>query len=734
MKIKILFIIIVFTTFCNAQIINFSDANFKTKLVSASSLNQIAKDMTGNFFKIDSNNDGEIQVSEALQTSYLNISYSNISSLNGIEFFTSLYDLEASNNNIATLNVSSNLNLQSLYCSYNQLTTIDLTGLNNLIYFKCNNNNLTSFNVSNLPNLGLIQVAHNQLTSLSISNLQTLNGLDCSYNQLPSLTLVNLPNTLNLNCNNNLITTLDLNGVNGLYSLTCNNNSLTSLFVKVIQFTYGGGNLEFSGNPNLQYICADEAKFAMIQNIINQYGYTNCTVGSYCTFYPSGNYYLIQGTSKYDSNLNGCDSNDSLIPNMKFSVTNGSTIGNFIAGTSGTYSFPVLAGSNVVVPKFENPSYYISNPASATVSFPSNSSPFLQNFCITKNGNHNDLEVIILPLGRAIPGFDVIYKIIYKNKGLTMQSGSINLSFNDSVLDFIIANPTISSQITNTLTWNYTNLLPFESREILVTLNLNSPMETPAVNSGDILNYTAVISGLTDEDPIDNTANLNQTVVNSFDPNDKTCLEGTTITTSMVGKFVHYIIRFENNGTANAQNIVVKDMIDTSKFDINTLIPIKGSHNFETRISSTNKVEFIFENINLPFDDANNDGYVSFKIKTKPNLVVGNTFSNSANIYFDYNFPIVTNNYITTVQNTLGLQENDFINNISVYPNPVKNILNFKTEHNISKIEVYDIAGRILSSNLVSENKIDLNNLKTGNYILKLYTEKGIMNSKIIKE
>ena len=185
--------------------------------LSASSLNQIAQDMSGNYFKIDANNDGEIQVSEAQQTSFLNISYSNISNINGIEFFTSLNDLEVSNN---------------------QLTIINLTGLNNLIYFKCNYNNLTTFNVSNLPNLGLIQVAHNQLTSLSISNLQILNTLDCSFNQLPSLTLVNLPNTLNLNCNNNLITTLDLNSVTGLYSLTCNYNLLTSLFVKVIQFFF----------------------------------------------------------------------------------------------------------------------------------------------------------------------------------------------------------------------------------------------------------------------------------------------------------------------------------------------------------------------------------------------------------------------------------------------------------------------------------------------------------------
>ncbi|MBK8601206.1 MAG: hypothetical protein IPN80_12255 [Flavobacterium sp.] len=79
----------------------------------------------------------------------------------------------------------------------------------------------------------------------------------------------------------------------------------------------------------------------------------------------------------------------------------------------------------------------------------------------------------------------------------------------------------------------------------------------------------------------------------------------------------------------------MKDIIDMSKFDINTLIPIKGSHNFETRISNTNKVEFIFQNINLPFDDFNNDGYVSFKIKTKPSLVIGDTFSNLGNIYFE---------------------------------------------------------------------------------------------------
>jgi len=628
------------------------------------------------------------------------------------------------------------LNLQTLYCSNNHITTIDLTGLNNLLYFNCNYNNLTTFTVSNLTNLGGIQCAHNQLTSISVNNLPDLNSFDCSYNALQTLTVSNLPNTLNLNCSNNLLTTLDLNGARGLYSLNCNNNLLTSLLIKVRNgsFEYGVSGLDFLGNPNLQYICADELLFSIIQTKIAQYGYTNCTVGSYCTFYPAGTYYLIQGNSRYDSNLNGCDSNDALIPNMKFSITNGFINATLVASSSGAYSFPVFAGSTVIAPKFENESYYNANPPSATIVFPSNPSPFTQNFCITKNGNYNDLEISMLPLRSAIPGFDVVYKIIYKNKGLAAQSGAINLSFNDSVLDFVLANPTISSQVTNTLSWNYTNLLPFENREILVKLNLNSPLETPAVNSGDILNYTAVITGLADEEPLDNAATLNQTVVNSFDPNDKICLEGTRITPSMVGKYVHYMIRFENNGTTNAQNIVVKDIIDTNKFDINSLIPISGSHAFETRISNTNKVEFVFQNINLPFDDANNDGYVSFKIETKSNLVLGNTFSNAANIYFDYNAPVVTNNYTTTIQNALGLQENEFINELYVYPNPAKDIINFQSKYKVIKAEIYDVAGRILSSNAVNDNQMDLSELKTGNYFLKIFTEKGINNTKIIKE
>ena len=153
--------------------------------------------------------------------------------------------------------------------------------------------------------------------------------------------------------------------------------------------------------------------------------------------------------------------------------------------------------------------------------------PFIQDFCITPIDTHKDLEITLIPLEVARPGFDTKYKLIYKNKGNVAQSGTVNLAFDDAVLDIVISNPVVSSQNTNNLSWNFSNLQPFEVREITFTLNVNGPMETPAVNSGAILHYTATINSAdTDENPNDNIFIFNHTVVGSLDPNDKTCLEG----------------------------------------------------------------------------------------------------------------------------------------------------------------------------------------------------------------
>ena len=743
---KLLLLLLLFTGIANAQIVNIPDANFKAKLLAASPSNTIASTQTPNsdgqvsiYNKIDTNNDGEIQVSEAITIKYLNVGLSSISSLEGINSFSNLQTFRCYNNQITSLNLIGLSSLRRLDCSYNQFSSLDVSYLTNLQKLSCSGcsdscSQLSSLNVSGLINLKILECPSNLLTSLDVSGLTNLQALYCDNNQLQTLSLNNLPSLTYLRCFDNQLQSIDVRGL-PVNFLSCQDNQLVSLFVK-----NGGSywtNLEFDNNPNLAYICADEEDLTLVQNLINQYGYsTTCQANSYCDFNPGGVNYKIQGTTKIDGNNNGCDTNDSVYPNLKFNITNGIITGSLISNASGNYSIPVSGGTHTITPQFENSTYFTANPTSATITFPVTTSPFIQDFCIIPNGVHHDLEVIVIPLRVAVPGFDVTYKIKYKNKGNQNENTTINFNYNDAILDYVSSNVSPTSQATGTLSWNIGTITPFQSGEFIVTLNVNSPMETPAVNGGDVLSYTATANGLvTDETPDDNTFVLSQTVFNSFDPNDKTCLEGTTINPSNIGKYLHYKIRFENTGTFAAQNIVVKDMIDTAKFDIASLQMTDSSHSCITRITNPNRVEFIFENINLPFDDANNDGYVVFKIKTKPTLVVGNTISNSANIYFDYNFPIVTN----TATSTFSVLQNDtfeFDNYFIIYPNPVDEVLNLNTKQatEIYSLTIYNLLGQQVQTTTNPTNTVDVSSLKTGNYIIKVVTDKGVSSSKFVKE
>ncbi|WP_158592562.1 T9SS type A sorting domain-containing protein [Flavobacterium sp. 102] len=743
-------------------------------LISANYNNQIAKNLLGNYFKIDSNNDGEIQVSEALQVSYIYLEPYNIASIEGINSFTNLVTFNCTSNGIGFLTLNGLVNLESLTANYCNLTGFSITNCPNLEAINFNYNFLTNADFSSFTQLQSIGCNNNNLTSINVSGLTNMTSLACTYNQLTAIDVQGLTNLNALHCNNNQITSLNLDGLQNLQSVQCSYNALTSISLtgcSYLQYIYASynqltfvdanqctallnlslinntpleailikngrtENVGLNGNTNIRYVCCDDFEINSVTSNVSLYS-PNFEINTYCTFVPGGTYYTIQGNNRFDVNNNGCTVSDSVYPNFKINFSLGSITSTLIPNSTGNYSIPVGTGTFTLTPIGYNPNYFNVSPTTATVTFPTQASPAIRNFCITPNGIHKDVEVILIPLNFAVPGFIGNYKLVYKNNGNVTVDGTIKFNYNTNgiVQNLVSSNPTVFSSNATEIIWNYSNLQPFETREILFSMQLNSPFQIPPVNADDQLNLNAEITPLSDDEfTPDNYFYLKQLVRNSFDPNDKTCLEGSTIPPDMVGKYVHYLIRFENTGTAEAQNIVVKDIIDTNRFDVNSLTPISGSHSFETRISNTNRVEFIFENINLPFDDATNDGYVAFKIKTKPNLVVGNSFSNSVNIYFDYNFPIVTNNYTTTIQNPLEINQNE-LPSIRFYPNPVKDILHFNTTENVMKITVYDVAGRIVSSNAVIENKIDLSGLKNGNYILKIDTETGTMHTKLIKE
>ncbi|WP_188617362.1 DUF7619 domain-containing protein [Cloacibacterium rupense] len=650
-----------------------------------------------------------------------NISIQNLPMLNSIDI---------SYGNIQSLNISDFPNLKEIISNNSNISNVTLNNLPQLLKVNFNINKIADFNCKGCDNLQEIRISYNNLTSIDVSNNLQLKYLNISNNLLTDINLLKNSKLQELICQFNKLKSLDLS-LTGVVLVEAYVNALEFINIK------NGVNTKLNASVgNLKYICCDESEI----NTIN-YTCEACTppsINSYCSFEPGGSYNNILGNVKLDINNNGCETTDANFSKLKIKITkDGQDVGTTISDLQGNYELFTDAGNFVLTPVLENLDYYTVTPSSATINFPNtNKNTFTQNFCVVPNGTHNDLEVQFVPISQARPGFDATYRFVYFNKGNTTLSGNVNLDYQGNKVSFVNSELPPDTNVNSNLVWNFTDLKPFEQKSFIITFKLNPPSHpTDPLIAGDKLTFTAKIFPINnDETPKDNNLVLHQTVVNSVDPNDKTCLEGDIITPDLVGNDVHYLIRFENVGTANAVNVVVKDMIDTTKFDVESLQPIKSSHPYRMTITEGNKVEFFFENIQLPFDDANNDGYILFKIKTKPTLVVGNTFSNKADIYFDYNFPIATNEAITTVQNNLSTQEFSK-SEISVYPNPVKDILTFKTKEKVKKVEIYDVNGRLIKVELgISNNQMNVSSLKTGTYVIKVISDKKYYQTKFIKQ
>lgn len=661
----------------------------------------------------------------ALESLYC--AYNDLSGLN-VSGLTALKVLDFSSNNIQNIDVGGLSALEALYFNSNPVQSISWNGLSSIKWVHCNNTGMNTFDLPASATLLDIECAFNNLTVLDVTQYPSLTNLKCANNQLFALDTAALPNLLYLECQNNQIqVTLDLNNCTQLEFVSAFANQIEMLFVKN-GVDENIDSATFGQNP-LVYICADDFQVAALQSLAGP----GVQVNSYCSFTPGGLYNTITGNVKFDTGNDGCGALDMAQPLIKLSVTNGTETSFVFTNESAQYSVYVGDGNYTVTPEFENDFYNVS-PAAAAVSFPVvDGSVSTNDFCLTANGVHHDVEVAIMPVVPARPGFDAVYKIVLRNKGNQVNNGMVVFTYNEAVLDWVSSNPMQNNQSAGSLTFFYYDLLPFENRAITVALHVNAPTDTPAVNIGDILAFTADASNLngTDEMPLDNTTAFEQAVVGSFDPNDKKCLEGEIASPALIGDYLHYVIQFENTGTAPAENIVIKDVIDTSKFDVSTLQIMHSSHNVVCKGTGDGTI-FIFQNINL---DSGGHGNILLKVKTLGTLSEGDAVTNKADIYFDYNFPIETNDANTTFQ-SLAVNDPGADNSIALYPNPVRNVFTAKAATSITSIQLYDVQGRLLQAILAndSEVKVDLSTKQSGVYFARIATEKGAKVEKLIKQ
>jgi len=73
-------------------------------------------------------------------------------------------------------------------------------------------------------------------------------------------------------------------------------------------------------------------------------------------------------------------------------------------------------------------------------------------------------------------------------------------------------------------------------------------------------------------------------------------------------------------------------------------------------------------------------------------------------------------------------------NQLQIFPNPTNDEIYIKTDLQIEKVEIYSLLGSLLISENSFKGKISVSALPTGTYLLKVYTDKGMIVSKVVKE
>lgn len=257
MKTKLLFLLLLanFSIYAQ-QYTAIPDINFENKLIA---------------LNIDSGlPDGQVLTSKISGVKSLNLSNTtnnSISNLTGIEAFTSLIDLNCTDNNTLTsVNLTANIALEKAIFIRCSLTSINITSNINLTELNLSPGGygpgsegpgaITSLDLSHNPKLKILDCAHHKIANLDFSSNLLLETLTCGGNKNTVLDLSKNIALTGLNINNAIL----LNDIN----LSANIN-LISLSISDVKFT----QIDLSKNTALQSFTCTDAKNLQQVNLKN---------------------------------------------------------------------------------------------------------------------------------------------------------------------------------------------------------------------------------------------------------------------------------------------------------------------------------------------------------------------------------------------------------------------------------------------------------------------------------
>ncbi|CAI2766187.1 T9SS type A sorting domain-containing protein [Flavobacterium collinsii] len=205
---------------------------------------------------------GKVKTENISQVKYMNeLRNRNIKDLTGIEGFTSLIQLDVSNNPLTTLDVSKSQALTYLTADSNSIQDINLSKNVNLTSLSLSSSQLTTLNLSKNVNLTSLSITGNKLKTLDLSQNTKLTRLSVYRGELISLDLSKNTELTEFNAFENQLRVLDLSKNSKLTVIILSGNKLANLNIKNGANTLLT-NLDFTANPDLTCIQVDNAAYS----------------------------------------------------------------------------------------------------------------------------------------------------------------------------------------------------------------------------------------------------------------------------------------------------------------------------------------------------------------------------------------------------------------------------------------------------------------------------------------
>ncbi len=526
--------------------------------------------------------------------------------------------------------------------------------------------------------------------------------------------------------------------------LVYDRNTQLNKFQQLQVINLDNGNVEFNYTNDMRdsfavkYMSSLNDKELFL--ISDFYGQHRCRLGdkdiSYSRVLMSSN--KIYGAAYIDYNNNNQYDGSDVVYNLSMleSSKGSNTVSSFMYGNTFSLNMVDTGTWATRVEPYQN--YFTITPALKYTSHPDYGHSDTVIFALHPNGIVHDLNINLVNSFVTRLGNTTNYEITYSNNGTHAADGDVKVVI-DSRLSVQSTAPVFTVQSGDTLIWHFTNLKANEFRKITMNVRADIP---PALNVGDEISSTAMIgNAYTDTFPSDNEVVLKETILGSYDPNDKVSTNGDDMTTTQIqnGDYITYVVRFQNTGNDTAFKVVILDTL-SANVDWSSFQMVNASHNFSVQVVNQHILQFTSNGIILPPTSINEDashGFVAYKVKPKSTLSVGDTIHNTAHIYFDYNAPVSTGTVNTRITLLTRIPEIGQNNLIKIYPNPSNGLFNieFTGVEPLQSLSIFDLSGRKVLEKNVSSGKIisiNMSDLASGWYTIILKTDKETQTQKII--